>query len=57
MNKKSVEGLPLQYLIIILIAVIVIGIVLQISGVVDFGISSGLKNIEEVVNSTMNTTK
>lgn len=54
MNKKSVEGLPLQYLIIILIAVIVIGIVLQITEVVDFGVTGGLEKINETVNATLN---
>jgi len=53
MNKKSVEGLPLQYLIIILIAVIVIGIVLDITGVVEFGVSRGLGLINDTVNATM----
>jgi hypothetical protein len=54
MNNKSVEGLPLQYLIIILIAVIVIGIILQITDVVDFGVTSGLGRINDTVNATLN---
>jgi hypothetical protein len=54
MDKKSVEGLPLQYLIIILIAVIVIGIVMDITGVVDLGISSGLGLINDTINATFN---
>ena len=49
MNNKTVEGLPLQYLIIILIAVIVIGIVLQITGVVEFGVDRGLNQINDTV--------
>jgi hypothetical protein len=53
MNKKSVEGLPLQYLIIILIAVIVIGIVMDITGVVDLGISNGLNKISQISNDTL----
>jgi len=54
MNNKTVEGLPLHYLIIILIAVIVIGIVLDIVGVVDFGVTSGLDAINNTVNATLN---
>ncbi|MDD5054616.1 MAG: hypothetical protein PHT91_01030 [Candidatus Nanoarchaeia archaeon] len=56
MNKKSVEGLPLQYLIIILIAVIVIGIIMNITGVVDLGVRQGLGLIGEAVNDSFNAT-
>lgn len=53
MSKKTIEGLPLQYLIIIIIAVIVIGIVLDITGVVDLGIERGLNYTEYIINTTI----
>jgi hypothetical protein len=51
MNNKTIEGMPLQFLIIILIAVIVIGIVLDITGVVDLGISKGLNYTTDLITN------
>jgi hypothetical protein len=49
MNKKAVEGLPLKYIIIALIAVLVIAIALEMVGVLKGGILSAITNI----NTTM----
>lgn len=49
MNKKAVEGLPLKYIIIALIAVLVIAIALEMVGVLKVGILSAITNI----NTTM----
>ena len=45
MNKKAVEGLPLKYIIIALIAVLVIAIALEMVGVLKTGILAAITNI------------
>ncbi|MDD4352981.1 MAG: hypothetical protein PHN56_00845 [Candidatus Nanoarchaeia archaeon] len=55
MNKKSIEGLPLKYLIIILVAAVVIGMILDITGFVELGIFSGLDKINNTVMNTTNS--
>ncbi|MDD5182157.1 MAG: hypothetical protein PHC66_03235 [Candidatus Nanoarchaeia archaeon] len=53
-NKKAVEGLPLKYIIIALVAAICVGIALQFTGVLKTGILSTAEKINE--STTMQTT-
>lgn len=46
-NKKAVEGLPLKYIIIALVAAICVGIALQFTGVLKTGILSTAEKINE----------
>lgn len=46
-NKKAVEGLPLKYIIIALVAALVVGIALQFTGVLKGGIMSTAEKINE----------
>jgi hypothetical protein len=43
--KKGVEGLPLKYIIIVIIAVLVIELILEMTGVISGGIFQSLYNI------------
>ncbi len=51
MNRKSVEGLPLKYIIIIIAAVLIIEIILEMTGIIETGIIS---NLYQVTNTTAN---
>lgn len=53
-NKKAVEGLPLRYIIIALVAALVVGIALQFTGVLKVGILSTAEKINE--STTTQTT-
>jgi hypothetical protein len=53
-NKKAVEGLPLKYIIIALVAALVVGIALQFTGVLKGGIMNTANKINE--STTMQTT-
>ncbi len=53
-NKKAVEGLPLKYVIIVLVAALALAIILDIVGVVNLGISQNLGFINDTL--TQNTT-
>ncbi len=48
-NKKGVEGLPLRYIIIALVAALVIGIALQFVGVLRGGTISAAEKINETL--------
>ena len=48
-SKKGIEGLPLKYVVIILVAAIVIGIVLTMTSTLEGGIVTST----EVLNNTM----
>lgn len=52
MNKKGVEGLPLKYVVIVLVAVLVISIVLEMVGVLKTGIMHMIFNINETLTNT-----
>ena len=57
MNKKCVEGLPLKYIIIVLVAVLVIDLILEMTGVIEGGIMISLAEIMGVtLNATSNLT-
>lgn len=47
LNKKAVEGLPLKYIIIALVAALVVGIVLQMTGTLQGGIQSTAEKLNE----------
>jgi hypothetical protein len=47
LNKKGVEGLPLRYIIIALVAALVIGIALQFTGILRGGIMNAAGNIND----------
>ena len=53
MNKKAIEGLPLKYVVIILVAAIVISLVLEIIGVLRGGILHSIGVINQTLNSTV----
>jgi len=48
-SKKGIEGLPLKYVVIILVAAIVIGIVLTMTSTLEGGITTST----EVLNNTL----
>lgn len=52
MNKKSIEGLPLKYLIMVIVAVLVIDIILEMTGTIKGGIMSSLADIVNLTNSS-----
>jgi hypothetical protein len=56
-NKKAVEGLPLKYIIIALVAALVVGIALQFTGVLKGGIMSTAEKLNQSVTEevTCNT--
>lgn len=49
MNKKGIEGLPLKYLIIVLFASLVIGIVLEFTGTLKTGVSGAVTEMSELL--------
>jgi len=49
MNKKAVEGLPLRYLIMALAAALVIGIVLEMTGILGTSITGAIAKLNETV--------
>ncbi len=54
--KKGVEGLPLKYIIIVIIAVLVIELILEMTGVIRGGILESLYNIGNFTASSSNLT-
>jgi len=57
MNRKCVEGLPLKYIIIVLVAVLVIDLILEMTGVIEGGIMSSLADVVGVtLNASSNMT-
>ena len=52
MNKKSVEGLPLKYLIMVIVAVLVIDLILEMTNVVKGGVLSSLYNLGNITNDS-----
>ena len=48
-NKKGVEGLPLKYIIIALVAALVVGIALQFTGTLRGGIQSTAETLNETL--------
>lgn len=53
MNKKGIEGLPLKYVIIILIAAIVIALVLDMMGILKLGILSSTEKTTSFLNESI----
>ena len=53
MNKKGVEGLPLKYVVIVLVAALVISMVLEMVGVLRGGILHSIGVINKTLNSTV----
>jgi len=49
MNKKAVEGLPLRYLIMALAAALVVGIVLEMTGMLEISITGAVAKLNETV--------
>ena len=43
--RKAVEGIPLKYIIIVIVAVLVIELILEMTGVIRGGIFTSLYNI------------
>ncbi len=52
-NKKAVEGLPLKYVIIVLVAALALAIILDVVGVVNLGISQNLGFINDTVTTNV----
>lgn len=51
--RKGVEGLPLKYIILVIVAVIVIDLILEMTGIIRSGVISSLLNITSLLpNST-----
>ncbi|MCW1296318.1 MAG: hypothetical protein OH319_01415 [Candidatus Parvarchaeota archaeon] len=53
MDKKGIEGLPLKYVIVILIAAIVIALVLDMMGIIRLGILSSTTRATEFLNESI----
>jgi hypothetical protein len=53
MNKKGIEGLPLKYVIIILIAAIVIALVLDMMGILKLGILFSTEKTTSFLNESI----
>lgn len=51
MNKKGVEGLPLKYLVVALTAALVIGIVLEVTGILRTSITGAVLNLNKTVGN------
>jgi hypothetical protein len=56
LNRKGIEGLPLKYTIIILVAAIVIGIVLYMTGTLDSGVRTTTNQINQTLVNKVNST-
>ncbi|MBN1923819.1 MAG: hypothetical protein JW791_03610 [Nanoarchaeota archaeon] len=54
--RKGVEGLPLKYIIIVIVAVLVIELVLEMTGIIRGGILDSLYNIGNFTSSSSNLT-
>lgn len=54
--RKGVEGLPLKYIIIVIVAVLVIELVLEMTGVISGGIFESLYKIGNFTTSASNIT-
>ena len=55
MDKKGIEGLPLKYVVIILVAAIVISMILETLGVLREGILHSIGVINQTLNSTVSS--
>ncbi|VVB74378.1 Uncharacterised protein [Candidatus Tiddalikarchaeum anstoanum] len=51
MSKKGVEGLPLKYIILVIVALLVIDLILEMTGIIRGGIITSLYSI---TNTTSN---
>lgn len=49
--KKGVEGLPLKYIIIVIVALLVIDIILEMTGIIHEGI---ITSLFDITNTTAN---
>ncbi|MBR9677885.1 MAG: hypothetical protein GOU97_01130 [Nanoarchaeota archaeon] len=57
LNKKGLEGLPMKYVILALVAALVIGIILDVTGILGTSIlSSANQTAEALGRATTNTT-
>lgn len=54
--RKGVEGLPLKYIIIVIVAVLVIELILEMTGVISGGIFESLYNIGNFTTGASNMT-
>jgi hypothetical protein len=54
--KKAVEGLPLKYIIIVIVAVLIIELVLEMTGIIQGGIFTSLYNIGNFTTGASNLT-
>ena len=54
MNNRGIEGLPLKYILIILIAAMSISMVFNIMGKVSTGLEGATDNVVSETNSTSN---
>lgn len=52
MNKKAIEGFPLKYVVVALIATLVIALVLEAMGILRGGIISSLFHINNTLANT-----
>ena len=51
MNKKGIECLPLKYLVVALTAAIVIGIILEVTGILQTSITGAVINLNKTVGN------
>lgn len=54
MNKKGIEGLPIKYAIIAIIAAIVLAVVLELTGVMEIGIGGAINQTKAALSSALN---
>lgn len=52
--NRGVEGLPLKYAIIVLVAAIVIGVAIYMATTLGEGVTSATDTIADVLNNTLN---
>ena len=53
LNKKGVEGLPLKYVIIAIVAVFSLAMALQVTNVMSQGVTGALIKINQTLNETL----
>ena len=53
MNKKGVEGLPMKYVIIAIIAALALAIILEVTGILRGGIINAATSLNETLNSSL----
>lgn len=57
MNRKGVEGLPLKYIIVAIIAALVVGVMIQVTATMNLGISNAtgmfVAKLQNLTNITL----